>query len=91
MSHVGLNFHVLFVAVVVVDRDIAGDTVLDLARRVRKRVPDGWTFAVLVPRALDLVRRRGDAPVEARREPRQRAARLRLTGLLGECRGRRGG
>src|SRR5688572_33439316 len=38
--------------------------VLDVAGRVGVRVPDGLALAVFVPRALDLVGGRGDAPVE---------------------------
>jgi hypothetical protein len=50
--------------VVVVDRDIAGVTVFDLARRMREGVSDRRAFAVLVPRAFNLVGRRGNAPVK---------------------------
>src|SRR5262249_816278 len=56
---------VLLVPVVVVVGDVAGVAVLDLARRVRVRVPDRLALAVLVPGALDLVGRRGSAPVKA--------------------------
>ena len=53
--------------VVVVAGDVAGVAVVDRARHPAEGVPDGRRPAVLVDRALDLVRRRGDAPPEARR------------------------
>src|SRR5262245_53702790 len=53
---------------VVVVRNVAGVAVLDLARRVRIRVPNRLALAVLVPRALNLIRGRRGAPVEAFRE-----------------------
>jgi hypothetical protein len=70
---------VLLVPVVVVVGDVAGVVVRDLARRVGERVPDRRALAVLVPRALDLVGRRGRAPEEAFRElPGRFGLRLRL-------------
>src|SRR5262245_61318332 len=48
--------------------DVAGVVVLDVPWLVRVRIPDRGAFAVLVPRALDLVRRRADSPKEAPRE-----------------------
>ena len=62
------DLHVLFVAVIVIDRHVAGVAVLHLAWRVRERVPDRQTLAVLVPRAFDLIRRRRDAPEESFRK-----------------------
>src|SRR5262249_49689841 len=56
---------VLLIPVVVVVRHIAGVAVLDLAWRVGKGVPDRRPLAVLVPRALDLIRGRRHTPVEA--------------------------
>src|SRR5262249_13385380 len=44
---------------------VAGVAVFDLARRMGIGVPDRRAFAVIVPCALDLVRRGGGAPVEA--------------------------
>src|SRR5262249_34875007 len=75
------QLHVLPVAVVVVVGDVSGVAVLDLARRVRVRVPDRWALAVLVPRALDLVGRGGRAPEETRRE----LTGGDLHGLVGSC------
>src|SRR5262249_4834250 len=56
--------HVLFVAMVVVVGDIARGAVAYLARRMCVGVPDGGPLSVLVPRALDLIRRSGDTPIE---------------------------
>jgi hypothetical protein len=53
---------VLFIAVVVIVGDVTGVVVLDVACLVRVRVPDRRAFAILVPRALDLVRRSRCAP-----------------------------
>jgi hypothetical protein len=41
--------------------DVAGSAVAYFSRRVRVRVPDRGTFAVLVPGALDLICRSGRA------------------------------
>jgi hypothetical protein len=57
---------VLRVPVVVVAGHVAGTAVGDATRLVREGVPDGRSLAVLVHRALDLVRGRGDAPAEVR-------------------------
>src|SRR5262249_19763255 len=59
---------VLLVPVVVVVSDVAGVIVLDVPGSVAIGIPDRQALAVLVPRALDLVRGRADAPVEAVRE-----------------------
>jgi hypothetical protein len=64
--------------VVVIVGEIAGGVVLDLARRVRERIPDRAAAAVLVHRALDLVGRGGGAPHEVFRK-------ARLPGALGCC------
>ncbi len=53
-------------AVVVVAGDVAVVAVRDRTRGVREGVPDRRRAAVLVGGALDLVRRRGGAPEEAR-------------------------
>src|SRR3712207_895769 len=79
--------HVLLVPVVVVVGEVTGVAVLDLAGRVREGVPDGRALAVLVPGPLDLVRRRGDAPVEAVRKPSRRS-RLGTWSNIGGLRGR---
>ena len=55
---------VLAVAVVEVARDLAGVAVPHLAGRRAEAVPDALAAAVLVGRALDLVRGRGGAPDE---------------------------
>jgi len=59
---------VFLVEVIVVVRDVAVLVVLDLPRGVGKRVPDRDALPVLVPRAFDLVRGRGDTPEEPVRE-----------------------
>src|SRR5262249_19334290 len=59
---------VLLVPVVVIVGDVAVLVVLDLPGRVGVRIPDRRALAVLVPGAFDLVRGRGDAPVEPFRE-----------------------
>src|SRR5262249_5026455 len=69
---------VFLVAVVVVVGDVAVLVVVDVSRRVGERVPDRRALAVLVPGAFDLVRRRGDAPVEPVRKPARHWG-LRLT------------
>src|SRR5262249_35062521 len=61
-SQLGLNRDVLPVAMVEVARDIAGLTTFDLARGVRKTVPDRFSLAVFVPGAFDLIRGTGRAP-----------------------------
>src|SRR5262245_24653882 len=70
---------ILLVATIVVVGDVASIAVLDVAGRVRVPVPDGLAFAVLVPRALDLVCRRGSGPVKALRK--RARARLLSDGL----------
>ena len=70
---------VFLVAVVVFVGAIAGGAVLDLARRVRERIPDRAAAAVFVHRALDLIGRGGGAPHEVLSENSQAlAARLLL-------------
>ena len=59
------QLHVFLVAVIVVVGDIAGGVVHDLAGRVRERVPDRRSSAVLLDRSLDLIRRRGCSPEKA--------------------------
>src|ERR1700688_1975910 len=49
---------------VVVAGDVAGIAVFDLARGVAEAIPDRLAPAVLVPRAFDLVRGAGGAPLE---------------------------
>src|SRR5262249_12278222 len=56
------EFHVFLVPVVMVVSDVAGGSVLDLARRMSVGVPDGFAFAVFVGGSLNLVGRRGHAP-----------------------------
>src|SRR5438552_2597149 len=53
---------VFLVAMVVLVGAVAGRLVLDLARRVRKSVPDRASAAVFIDGALDLIGRRGGAP-----------------------------
>ena len=53
---------VFLVAMVVVVGAVAGRLVLDLARRVRKSVPDRAAAAVFIDGALDLIGRGGGAP-----------------------------
>jgi hypothetical protein len=60
--------NVLAIAVVVVAGDVADVAVLDLARRVRERVPDRRTAAVGAVRAFDLIGRGRRAPQKAVRE-----------------------
>src|SRR5262249_30054239 len=60
---------VFLVPVIVVVGDVAVLVVLDAAGYMGEGVPDRHPFAVLVPRPLDLVRGRGDTPVEALGEP----------------------
>src|SRR3954462_10899836 len=47
---------------------VSGVAVLDLARRVCEAVPDGFGFAVFVPRAFDLVGSGRGSPEESFRE-----------------------
>src|SRR5690606_17249014 len=61
--------NVFLVPVIVIVGDVAGVAVLDVAGRVRVRVPDRLALAVLVPRALDLIGRGGRAPEEAGGKP----------------------
>ena len=60
-------------AVVMVASDVAGRAVADQPWRVGERVPHRRPLAVLVPRALDLVRGGGDAPPEPCRKERKRS------------------
>ena len=53
---------VFLVAMVVIVGAVPGRLVLDLARRVRKSVPDRAAAAVFIDGALDLIGRRGGAP-----------------------------
>ena len=59
---------VLLVAMIMVDRDVAGVAVRDLAGRVGEAVPDRAALAILVPRAFDLVSRGRGSPDEPFRE-----------------------
>ncbi len=59
---------VFLVTMVVIVGDVSGVAVPDLPGRVCERVPDRGALAVLVPRAFNLVCRRGGAPEEALRE-----------------------
>ena len=54
--------HVVAPAMIVVAGDIAVAAVGDLAGRVRKAIPDRLAAAILIPGALDLVRRCSSAP-----------------------------
>ena len=74
---------VLAEAVIGIARDVARVAVTDHARRVREAIPDRLALAVLLPGALDLIRRGGGAPVEAVRKPQARhrtpeSSRLRI-------------
>jgi hypothetical protein len=61
---------VLLVPVVMVVRDVPVLVVLDVPGRVGERVPDGRALAVSSQAPSDLVRGRGDAPVEPVRKRR---------------------
>jgi len=65
VSHPG---HVLAPAVIVVTGNVARAAICNPAGRVRKAVPDGLTFAVLVPGAFYLIGRGRRAPHEIGRE-----------------------
>ena len=54
--------------VVVVASDVAGVAVGDLTGLPHEAIPDAFAFAVLVPRAFDLVSRGGRAPKESGRK-----------------------
>src|SRR5271157_4604668 len=56
---------ILPVAVVGIAGDVAGVRAFDQAGRVRETVPDGFPFAVFLPRAFNLISRRGSTPQEA--------------------------
>src|SRR5262249_61187658 len=76
--------HILFVPVIVVVCDVTCVAVLDLARCVRVRVPDRRTLAILIPRALDLIRRSARAPIKpAWKFPRNWRCRSRVRTLDG--------
>jgi hypothetical protein len=55
---------VFSIAVVVVASDIAVGAVFDFAGRASETVPDGFAFAVFVPRTFDLVGGGRNAPVK---------------------------
>src|SRR5262249_37427398 len=57
--------HIFFVAGVMVVGDGAGVVGLYMPRLVRIGIPDRQALAILVPRTLDLIRRRANAPVKA--------------------------
>src|SRR5262249_38191422 len=67
-THFLHQLYVILVAVIVVDRHVACIAVLHLAGRVRVRVPDRWSLAILVPGSFDLIRRGSHAPIEALRK-----------------------
>jgi hypothetical protein len=58
--------HVVSISVVVILGDVAGIVVADLSRRVRERVPDGRTTAILADGAFDLTGSGGGAPEKSR-------------------------
>jgi hypothetical protein len=60
--------------------DVAVRSVSDFARSMREAIPDGFALAVLIPRALDLKRRCGRAPVEILWETNFRRRRSGRTG-----------
>ena len=64
-AKLGHQRDILAVAMIVIASDVAGVAVLDLARGVAEAIPDRLALAVLVPRAFDLVRGAGGAPLEA--------------------------
>src|SRR5262249_34206087 len=76
--------NIFLVPVVMVIGDVAVVVVLYVARVVRIRIPDGSTLTILVPCALDLIRRRGGAPVEAFGE-RTRMRTVSSFGVRGDC------
>ena len=59
---------VVAIAMVKIACDIAGIAVLDLVGRMREAIPDRLALAVLIVRALDLVRRARGAPQEVFRK-----------------------
>ena len=67
---VGHERNVLGIPVIVVARDIAGFPVENAPGFVYESVPGRLTFAILVPRAFDLVRRCGHAPEKVSRKAR---------------------
>src|SRR4029079_4953473 len=76
------------VAMVMLVGAVSGGIALDLARRMRKGVPDRAAAAVLIDGALDLIGRGGGAPPEVLRESRRAvpAGGLLLPGVRRICR-----
>ena len=66
------------VLVIVIAGDVSGSLVFDLSRSVGEAIPDGLPLAVLLPGALDLIRRSRRAPEEVprKRDPGHRLPRL---------------
>jgi len=60
------RLHILSISVVVIVGDVAVGIVADLSRRVRERVPDLRTTAVLDDGAFDLIGGGGGAPAKSR-------------------------
>src|SRR5690606_16889829 len=86
-AEVGHELHVLTEAVVVVAGHVAGVTAGDRSGDAAERVPDRRAAAVLVDRALDLVRRgRGPPPEPCRkRQPPRRTLPRRHLPLSRHC------
>src|SRR5687768_16565640 len=74
---------------VVIVCDVTRRVVHDLARCVRKGVPNGWTTAVFFDRAFDLIGGRCCSPDKASREIAQRVSRSRRTALRNSVRAER--
>jgi len=72
---------VLRVEMVLVTGVVAGCSAFYFAYGVRKAVPDGFTFAVLIPRAFHLIGSRGHAPEESVGEVRAAGRR----GTFSQC------
>src|SRR6266404_7324850 len=68
-AHVLHEPHIILVAMIMIVGDIGVVAVPDLARRMRVAIPDRGAATVFPYGALDLKRRRGDAPGEAVRKP----------------------
>jgi hypothetical protein len=79
---------VFAVAMVVIAGDVGVGAVLDAAASVGKTIPDGFTLAVFVPGAFDLIGGSRCAPVEAvrKRDRRGRDA-FRSAGKQRRCSG----
>ena len=88
--HVSHHDHVILVAAIVIDRDVASVPILHLSRGVRIRVRYRLALAIRVWRALNLVGRGGDAPVELFWKSRQSGSRryLRVATHLSESTGK---